>query len=105
MRQAGVLAAAGLYAIDNNIERLVEDHANASLLARAMEQLGFRITHPQTNIFYADLDAGECAPLDAFLRGHGVLMRVSPRMRVVLHLDVSRADVETVVQVLKEYRR
>jgi len=104
MRQAGVLAAAGLYAIENNIERLEEDHANASFLAREMEQLGFRITHPQTNIFYADLDPAECEPLARFLRERGVLMRVTPRMRVVLHMDVSRPDLERLLGLLRDYR-
>ena len=105
MRQTGVLAAAGLYAIENNIERLEEDHANASFLAREMAQLGFRITHPQTNILYADLDPAECEPLASYLRERGVLMRVTPRMRVVLHLDVSRPDIEQVLELLRDYRR
>lgn len=105
MRQAGVLAAAGLYAIEHHFERLEDDHANAAFLARGMEQLGYRITHPQTNIFYATLEAAECAPMDEWLQTRGVRMRVTPNMRVVLHLDVSRADVEHVLTLLQDYRR
>ncbi|MEJ5990901.1 low-specificity L-threonine aldolase [Ramlibacter sp. PS3R-8] len=105
MRQAGVLAAAGLYAFEHNFERLEEDHANAALLAREMEQMGFHVSHPQTNIFYANLQPEECMPLDDYLKTRGIRMRVTPRMRVVLHLDVSRADVLAVVEALKAYRK
>lgn len=105
MRQAGILAAAGLHAIEHNVERLEEDHANAALLAHEMEKLDFRVTHPQTNIFYADLRPEECPSLDAFLTARCIRMRVTPRMRVVLHLDVSRTDVATVVTALEAYRR
>lgn len=104
MRQVGVIAAAGLYAIEHHVERLEDDHANAAFLAREMEAIGFAITHPQTNIFYADLPASDCAELDAFLMARGIRMRVSPRMRIVLHMDVSREDVQQVVDALKAYR-
>lgn len=105
MRQAGVIAAAGLYAIEHNVERLEEDHANAAYLAREMDAMGFAITPPQTNIFYAELAAGECAGLDAFLMARGIRMRVTPRMRVVLHMDVTRAEVRQVVEALRAYRQ
>ena len=104
MRQAGVVAAAGLYAIEHNVQRLEEDHANAAWLAREMEGMGFAITHPQTNIFYADLPADECPALDAVLTARGIRMRVTPRMRVVLHMDVSRDDLQQVVSALLEYK-
>ncbi|MEY4713256.1 MAG: hypothetical protein RIS88_2706 [Pseudomonadota bacterium] len=104
MRQAGVLAAGGLHAFLNNVDRLQEDHVHAAELAMQMEKIGFAITHPQTNIFYADVAADECGALASFLRQRGILMRVTPRMRVVLHLDVSPADVVSVVDALRAYR-
>ncbi len=97
MRQVGILAAAGLYALEHNIERLAEDHANAARLAEGLRRIGaFTPNTPQTNIVVADVVRGD---LDAWLRAFrdaGVLaVAFGPqRMRLVTHLDVSATDVE-----------
>ena len=93
LRQAGVLAAACLYSLDHNVERLAEDHENAKLLAR-----GIGLPEPETNIVIAEReDAGE---MKAKLAEHGVEASViAPgRLRFVTHLDVDRAGVERAVE-------
>jgi len=103
MRQAGIIAAAGIYALAHNVERLAEDHQHAKLLAeRISSARGLRL-NPQeveTNIFFLQLDPTE-ASLDApglqrALRAHDVLANAVDQysMRLVTHLDVTRAQVE-----------
>ena len=109
MRQAGIIAAAGLYALEHNVERLAEDHQHAKLLAeRISSARGLRI-NPQevdTNILFLQLDPAE-ARLDApglqrALREHEVLAIAVDQysMRLVTHLDVTRAQVEQAAQVI-----
>ena len=109
MRQAGFLAAAGIYALEHNVERLTEDHHHAKLLAeRICHAKGVRL-NPQdveTNILFLELDPDE-ASLDAFALMHamqerGVLAMASGpyTMRLVTHLDVSRAQIEEAAQVI-----
>lgn len=104
MRQAGMLAAAGLYALEHNIARLAEDHANAERLANGLRQISaLQVQTPQTNIVYADLPATACAGLAELLRENGILARVTPHMRMVTHLDVSAADIDKVLSVFQTY--
>lgn len=104
MRQAGILAAAGLYALQHHIERLAEDHDNAGLLARGLANIdGVIVAIPQTNIVYADLPAAACAPLQNHLSGNGIIARVTPHMRLVTHLDISRAQVEYTIASFKTF--
>jgi threonine aldolase len=97
MRQVGILAAAGLYALDHHIGRLAEDHANAALLAEAC---GVDPSSVDTNIVVVDVP--DAAAVVAAAREHDVLVSaVGPRaLRVVTHLDVSRADAEQAAAVL-----
>jgi threonine aldolase len=104
MRQAGVLAAAGLIALEEMPARLAEDHANARFLAGELARLpGVRITHEvQTNIVIFDV-AGTgvaAADLSARLKARGVLMNPvrGSLMRLVTHFDVSRADCEAAAE-------
>ena len=98
MRQVGIIAAAGLYAVENNIGRLVEDHANARLIAEKLDGLGpFRvdIDRTETNIILADISGPEtAATIIEKLAGVGVLavMFGPQRIRLVTHLDVSQVD-------------
>jgi threonine aldolase len=107
MRQAGMLAAAALYALDHHIERLAEDHANAALLAEGLQGLaGVSVETPQTNIVFVDL-APERAQRDGLglverARARGLLCTGLYRLRFVTHLDVSRDDTLRAVQVLRE---
>lgn len=107
MRQSGILAAAGLYALDHNVERLAEDHANAALLAKRIADIdGVRVMNPrpETNIIYFDVNGTGVAPKDvtAALLEQNVRMGTSygSMIRAVTHLDVSRADMETAADAL-----
>jgi threonine aldolase len=94
LRQAGVVAAAGLYALDHHLDRLADDHANAALIADAV---GAR---SETNIVIWHVDDAPAVVERA--REHGVLvMAFGPRtVRAVTHLDVSRADCERAAELL-----
>jgi threonine aldolase len=109
MRQAGILAAAGQYALEHNIERLADDHANAAALSQGLRQIrALTVATPQTNIFYVEIPAAACDALRATLVRERIRATVSPHMRLVTHLDVSAADVERTVAVFtaffKEWR-
>jgi threonine aldolase len=109
MRQVGVIAAAGLVALETMVTRLEEDHANARLLATGLAQIrGIRIDpeRVQTNILIFDieetgLDTARCS---AKLKELGVLANgISPReMRMVTHKDVSRHDCETSLEIIRQ---
>ncbi|MGE0455484.1 MAG: low specificity L-threonine aldolase [Vicinamibacteria bacterium] len=104
MRQVGVLAAAGLVALDTMVERLAEDHAHARLLAQSLAGCaGVRVRPAPTNIVVASLDARDAAAVAAELRERGVL--ASPMdartLRLVTHYDVSRADCERAATALR----
>ncbi|MEA2711763.1 MAG: threonine aldolase [Phycisphaerales bacterium] len=107
MRQSGILAAAGLYALDHNIARLADDHANARLLAEALSTIkGVRLDPglPETNIIFFDTAAAGISPVDfvAKLLDLGVRMgHISRRVRAVTHLDVSRADIERTIETVR----
>ena len=90
MRQAGILAAAGLYALEHNVARLAEDHANAERLARGLAGAGLEVEPVQTNMVFVKVAKERCAALQAHLEAAGVVAIVSPRTRLVTHLDVDR---------------
>jgi len=99
MRQAGVIAAAGLYALDHNIERLRVDHDNARLFAERLEAIpGVTVLEPQTNIVFFDVGAaGIGAPdLARELAKEGILIGPHDKtsLRAVTHLDVDAAGIE-----------
>jgi len=102
MRQAGVLAAAALHALDHHVERLADDHANARALAEGLQGLpGVTVQPPQTNIVFVDLVPGKAAGVVERLRAAGVLCTGLYRLRFVTHLDVSSADITRAVAVLR----
>jgi len=108
MRQIGYLAAAAIYGLEHHVERLVEDHENARLLARAINELQcFRVDLDavETNMVFFDVVAENlnAARVVAMLRQEGVLVGAvgSRRIRAVTHLDVSRRDVERAVEVFR----
>ena len=107
MRQAGILAAAGLYALDHNLARLPEDHANARVIAERVAGLrGVRLdlATVQTNIviFHMEEGAPDAAAIAARAKDAGVLLTVfGPRkLRAVTHLDVSREDCQRAAESL-----
>ncbi len=110
MRQAGIIAAAGVYALDHNIERLAEDHANARRLAEGLADIGGISIAPgevETNMVYfavdpALLSAPELA--ERLLTPHGVRVGAvdGETLRAVTHLDVPAEGIETAIQAVKE---
>ena len=105
MRQSGILAAAGLYALDHNIERLEEDHENARLLARMLDGAGgSKVVSPDTNIVMIDLPAGKTVdPIAEAAAEEDVLISEwnPTRIRLVTHLDVTTADCRRAADVLR----
>ncbi|MBF8162402.1 low-specificity L-threonine aldolase [Ectopseudomonas hydrolytica] len=103
MRQAGVLAAAGLYALQHQVERLAEDHANAARLGDGLAALGYNVEPVQTNMVYVQL--GERAgQIKAFMAERGIAVSAAPRLRLVTHLDVSAEQIEQVIEVFAVFR-
>lgn len=107
MRQAGVLAAAGSYALDHQVARLLDDHALAARLAAGLQDLpGVVVEPPQTNMVFVDLqgEAKACAPeLLPYLAAHGVLATGIYRLRFVTHRDVDTEGVDHAVAVLRDF--
>jgi threonine aldolase len=104
MRQVGILAAAGLYALEHNVTRLAEDHANARRLADGLSALGFAVEPVQTNMVFASFPKEACAPLQEHLRSREILAFITPRARLVTHLDVDAAGVDAVLAAVSEFR-
>jgi threonine aldolase len=103
MRQVGILAAAGLYALEHNVDRLAEDHANAALLAKGLAEAGLKVEPVQTNMVFAHVPAEAVAPLARHLEAEGVKALVSAKLRLVTHLDLDRAQVERAVEVFTSF--
>jgi threonine aldolase len=103
MRQAGVLAAAGLYALANNVQRLAEDHANADYLAAGLRDAGLKVSAPQTNVVYVEVAAAQIDGLKTHLRSRGIIATVAPRTRLMTHMDLPRAKIDSAVQAFREY--
>ncbi|SDI86786.1 L-threonine aldolase [Pseudomonas flavescens] len=103
MRQPGMLAAAGLYALDHQVERLVEDHANADCLAAGLRELGYSVEPVQTNMVYVQIGerAGELKTLCA---ERGIRLSAAPRLRMVTHLDVGGDAVGQVIEAFAAFR-
>lgn len=107
MRQAGYLAAAGIFALDNNIERLAEDHLHAKRLAEALSKKDFigEIFPVETNIVIFEVKGRYTAKeLTATLKQQGILsIPIAPtQVRFVTHLDVSTTMIEEAIQVLEQ---
>ncbi len=107
MRQAGIVAAAGLYALEHHIERLADDHANASRLAEGLGAIdGVKIDSCATNMVFIRLDdqgRGDIPDLKDELEARGVHTRWSgSQSRLVTHLDVAAADIDTAIEAFAE---
>jgi threonine aldolase len=107
MRQVGIVAAGALYALNHNVERLVEDHHHAQLLAQAVSQIaGLQLDPPpQTNIVIVRIDPQLCTPLQLTAamqqRGVGIVPFGPQHIRMVTHLDISTAQVEQACRALQ----
>jgi len=107
MRQSGILAAAGLYALDHNLDRIVEDHENAKRFAELLsDSATVRPSAPESNIVMVDLQRDGATAEAAAARLAQAGVRLAPygprRLRAVTHLDVSRSDVERAARIVVE---
>jgi threonine aldolase len=107
MRQAGIIAAAGLYALDHHVERLAEDHANARRLAEGLAALpgvSLHLGMPETNLVFFDVGGTgmSAEAVVAVARAQGVQIGVfgPTQIRAVTHLDVDEAAVDAALAVL-----
>lgn len=97
MRQAGILAAAGFYALQYNVARLQEDHDNAAWLADQLAAIGLEVVDRQTNMLFVKVPAEQVDALQGWMREREVLISAGPVTRLVTHLDVDRAALEQLV--------
>jgi threonine aldolase len=107
MRQGGMNAAACIYALQHNVDRLADDHANAAALARGMAQIqGITVETPETNLVFFDTAGTGLTAADfaAHLRPHGVTVSVSGtwRGRACTHLDVTAGQIEEAVAIMRQ---
>ena len=98
MRQAGILAAAGLYAFQHNIARLKEDHDNARWLAEQLKAIGVDVRRQDTNMVFVRLAEQQIAPLKQYMHQRGIMISTGPVTRLVTHLDVDRRALEELVR-------
>ena len=104
MRQAGVLAAAGLYALDHHIARLAADHDNARRLAQGLAAIDrLQVSVPQTNILYVEIPKDDVPALDQHLRANGICCNLNQHARLVTHLDVDQADVDETIAAFQKF--
>jgi threonine aldolase len=104
MRQVGVLAAAGLYALEHHVDRLADDHRNAARLAAGLAAVDeLRVEPVQTNIVYVHVPTDRCAALQAHLAKNGVIASIVPKTRLVTHLDVSSAQIDIVLKAFQDF--
>jgi threonine aldolase len=107
LRQVGILAAAGLYALEHNVARLADDHANATTLAKGLAAYGqLKVTMPDTNIVFVEVDSTVAADFKTHLaaRGIGITSAYSAtKQRWVTHLDVDSAAVETALATVRAF--
>lgn len=108
MRQVGVIASCGMYALKNNIERLQHDHDNAKLLATGLSkivELKVEYGESQTNMVFVNCPKKHRIPLENFLFDRKILVASLDRGRLVCHLGVSEKDIKFVVNVFEDYFR
>jgi threonine aldolase len=104
MRQAGIVAAAGLYALEHQVARLAEDHANAERLGDGLRGLGYAVEPVQTNMVYAQVGE-QAGALKVFCAERGIKLTAAPRLRMVTHLDVRAEDIGRILETFAAFRR
>lgn len=106
MRQAGILAAACLYALEHHLDRLRTDHENAARLANGLAGIPqLRVTTQNTNMVFVAVPEKDTAPLETFLKERGIIIRSSAACRLVTHGDLTAANIDTAVAAFKAYFR
>lgn len=103
LRQAGILAAGGLFALEHNIARLADDHSNALLIAQGLTELGFAVEPVQSNMVFVQCAGFDTVKLQDTLLQFNVKISSSDRLRLVTHLDISTQDVATIIKAFNAY--
>jgi threonine aldolase len=106
MRQAGLLAAAGIFALENNIRRLEEDHQNAELLAKGLAgipELKVNYHSAQTNMVFIEVPEAKATGLAKHLKQKGILIQGGKNIRLVTHMDVGTDDIHAVVRTFEDF--
>ncbi|MFQ1896855.1 low-specificity L-threonine aldolase [Aeromonas veronii] len=106
MRQAGILAQAGLFALEQHVTRLADDHRRAKRLAEglaALPGIELDLSLVQSNMVFLRLREGESAPLLAFMKERGILFSGYGELRLVTHLQINDDDIEEVIDAFTEY--
>jgi threonine aldolase len=104
LRQAGLLAACALHALDHHVDRLAEDHANARRLAEGLSGIhGLIVKSAQTNIVFVDVADGRGPALLDFLKAHGVLATGLIGLRFVTHLDVDTGGIDHAIATVRRF--
>lgn len=102
MRQAGIIAAAGIYALDNNIERLAEDHKNAALLSELLQGIdNVEIDGPHSNMVHMKFDDTRTKHLIEYAGSQGLKLSGRYGIRIVTHLDVDADDIRQAARIIR----
>jgi threonine aldolase len=102
MRQSGMLAAAALYALENNVARLAEDHRRTRDLEAGLTAMGYEVTEPETNMVYIDVPDGAKAQDDLEALGVRCFAADATTLRLVVHLHVTDEDVQTTLNAFQK---
>jgi threonine aldolase len=106
MRQAGILAAAGIVALTSHVQRLAEDHDHAGFLARKLSEIAeirIDLDAVQTNMVFMETPEQSSALLTSFLKERGILVSGRGSFRLVTHLDITASDIQKVVDTVKDF--
>lgn len=104
MRQAGILAAAGIYALENNIQKLAKDHDNAKLLAQGLATIQeLEVMSANTNMVFIKVAKNSIAKLVSFLKNQGIIISKAETIRLVTHLDINKNDIKTTINAFKNF--
>ena len=105
-RQAGILAAAGLHALDHHVARLADDHARAAALARQLDAIdAIEVLGQHTNMVFVRVPADRLEALDTHLRTAGIRAGIghAPTLRLVIHMDIDDAGIERTAAAFRDF--
>jgi len=106
MRQAGIIAAGGIYALENNVQRLADDHKNAKLLAEGLSNIdGIKLdmSAVETNMVFIEVTRNVKNDIQTFLKERNILISGHKNIRLVTHLDIDEKDIKKVISAFKEF--
>ena len=107
MRQAGMLAAACLHALDHHVDRLADDHRRAQQLADGLRALGIDVAAQHTNMVFIDVPKDRLDAFRAHMDTAGIRMSIgyTPRIRMVTHLDIDDAAIARTLEAFRAFAR